>query len=496
MSANDSPSSFALADALRRTSRSVVAAQIASQVVSLGVLCVLYRQLGLHPYGLVGMVMPLLALVRIVVASGLDVVIVQQAEMSDQQVSALFWVSQALGWAMALVTAGCAPLVARFYGVPELTSVTLALAGTSVLFVLGFQHQALLQRRLRLATLAWSRLAALGLGGAAAIGLALAGLGVWALVAQQYVELVLLAGLAWWAEPWRPRRMLRGAGSRRLVGFGRHYLTSSLMAYLVTNVDKILVGRLLGEAALALYSQAFSLVMKPVHVLSTPLTGVMLPALSRAAANHRHYTALVLGFFRFIFLAMLPAGVGLALVAPEAMLVLGGPQWEKAGPILAVLALLVPLQTAHNALGSVLASAGQSKRLALASVAGAMVLGACFSLGLWLGSLAGSPLLGIALGYTLGMLLVVFPAYLAFALRSVRVPLWAWLAQLHPAAPATAAMALTVVATRWLACSLWDLGQRPLALLAAEMLIGVATYAVFSRRAIGWFLREGLRDLG
>jgi hypothetical protein len=57
-------------------------------------------------------------------------------------------------------------------------------------------------------------------------------------------------------------------------------------------------------------------------------------------------------------------------------------------------------------------------------------------------------------------------------------------------------MAMMVLATRWLACTLFDLGQRPLALLAAEVLVGVATYGLFSRRAIGWFLREGLRDLG
>jgi len=479
-------------DALRRAGRTVIAAQGASQIVSLAVLVVLYRQLGVSPYGLIGMVMPLVALARIIIASGLDVVTIQQAELSDDQVSALFWVNQALGVAAALLMALGAPLVAWFFEIPELTWLTLAMAGTSVVFVIGTQHQALLQRRLRLGTLAILRLAALSLGGFAAVVVGVAGGGVWALVAQQYVELVALAGLAWWAEPWRPRWIVRGTGGRRLVGFGGHYMVSSLASYIVANADKILVGRVLGKVPLALYSQAFGLAMKPVHVLNTPLAGVMLPALSRAVGSPRQYADLVLGFFRFILLVMLPAGVGLAIVAPETMRVLGGPDWAPAGPILAVLALAMPLQSCHGALSWVFASIGQAPRLSLASVLSAGVVCSGFSLGLYLGWLAGEPVLGVALGYTAG-LAVVLPPYLVFALRSAGVPCREWLAELHPAAPAAAGMGLVVLAFRWLLGRIVPLPDLPL--LVGEVIVGMASYAFFARRAIRGLLREAVRDL-
>ena len=38
------------------------------------------------------------------------------------------------------------------------------------------------------------------------------------------------------------------------------------MFYAMTNIDKILVGRLLGEVAWELYGQAFNLAMKPVNL--------------------------------------------------------------------------------------------------------------------------------------------------------------------------------------------------------------------------------------
>lgn len=142
-----------LEQALRQGSRAVIACQIASQLIALGVLAVLYRELGLEPYGFLGMVMPLLLLVRIVVISGLDVATIQQDELSGPQVSAMFWVNQTLGVAMALLTAACAPLLVWFYGVREVGPLTVALAGTSLAAAVGTQHLALLQRHMRLGSL-------------------------------------------------------------------------------------------------------------------------------------------------------------------------------------------------------------------------------------------------------------------------------------------------------------------------------------------------------
>jgi len=489
-----------LEHAVRRSSRVVVVVQIAAQIAGLGILAVLWRTLGTGPYGLVGMVAPLLALARIVITSGLDVVTIQQSEMSERQVSALFWVNQGLGLLCAAAIAASGPLVASFYRASELRWLTVAMAGTPVAFVLGTQHQALLQRKMRLAALALARFAAMLLGGAAGIGVALAGGGIWALVAQQYAELLSLALLVWTLEPWRPSLVLRGTGSRRLVRFGGHYMVAALMIYLVTNVDKVLVGFFLGTDPLALYGQAFNLAMKPLHVITTPILAVMFPALARAAGHAHEFASLLLGFFRFMALVMLPAGVGLAIVAPEAVRVLGGPQWAEAGPLLRILALLIPAQCFYQAAGSVLAAAGCARRLSLASVAGGAAWGAAFCLGLFWGRALDAPqpmasLYGISLGYTLGLIVVVLPAFLLLTLNTVHVSCRAWLDQLRPALWATLGMAALVGTCHGLfGRAAWWFGPLlPLPdalLLALELAVGVTSYAVFSRRAIGWFLRQ------
>jgi PST family polysaccharide transporter len=477
---------------LRHGTRVVIAAQLVSQLVTIGVLAVLYRRLGPEPYGLLGMVTPLLLLLRIGISGGLDVAAIQHHDLSNQQASVLFWLNQGLGLAMTLLAIALAPALAWFYESRQVMSLSVVLSGTSLVVALGMQHQARLQRRLRLGTLAVLRLASQAVGGTAAIAAALAGWGVWSLAAQQYAEFGALSALAWWAEPWRPQWALRRMGTRPLLRFGGYYALSSVMFYITANVDKILVGRMLGPVALGLYSQAFTWMMKPVSVVITPLGGIMLPALSRTAGDPQRYARLLLGFFRWIALAMFPAGIGLMLVAGDAMSVLGGPRWAAAGPLLTVLAASTLVQGFVNALGSVLASVGRARRLCAAAAAIAVVMSGAFFLGIQAGRSAGAATLGVAAGYSLALVFCVFPPYLVLCLRTVGVPMSAWLAQLRGAALAAAGMGLLVAACHALLVGVEPLSALPaVARLVIEITVGALSYAILARREIRWFLRAG-----
>lgn len=479
-----------LPELLRRGSRAVVAAQVIAQVVLLVALAVLYRVLGLEPFGLVAMVLPWLALMQIVLASGLDVATIQQADLASEQISALFWVNQALGAASALATVAIAPVIAWFFGREELLAITVALSGTLVAAALSTQHLALLRRRMRLASVAWLRLTCVVIAAGAAVAAAWSGWGVWTLVLQQYVELVLLAVLAWMAEPWRPSFHLRGVGARQMALFGGHCAVGNLMFYIVAQADKVLVGYLLGARSLALYSQAYSLMSKPVRLVLEPLSRVMLAALARAADEPTRYRDWVLGFFRFLALLMFPAAIGLTIVAPEAIAVLGGPKWIAAGPILRVLAPSILVIGFVQTIGNVLATSGRADRLAWASSLIALILCAAYAIGLVLGTRFGNPLLGVGLGHTVAFLLVVFPPYLLLALGTARIPVRAWWRQMRGLLTASLLMAAVVAALHW-----W-LGHQLQApaglLLAVEVVAGAGVYLAMARKDVGWVIRQGL----
>ena len=440
---NPSFSPEGLRQAVRHGSRRTLAAQILSHVVSLVVLASLYHLIAPRDFGLIGMVLPVVMFLRIFTSLGMNVATVQLGTLAPALISTLFWLHLALGVATAVLSIAIAPLVAWFYAEQDAMTVTIALAGTQVASALGLQHIALLERNLRLGSAAASRLGGQAAGGVIAIALAAIGYGVWALVVQQYVELLALAAVAWWFEPWRPMRPRAGAAVGETLRFGGYFTATQIVFHLLTNVDKVLVGFMLGREALGYYSQAFTVMMKPVVVLTTPLTSVMLPALSRSVHDRAHYAQIVLAFQRLLAVASFPAGVGLILVVRETMVVLGGPQWAEAGRLLEVLAAAVLVQGFITMAGTIFISAGRFRAMLVGSLVMLVVLVQGLLVGYFVGRTYGDATLGVAWGYALTMCIPLFLPYMLFCLRMVGVSPWAWSRQL--VWPGLAALAMGAI---------------------------------------------------
>ncbi|CAN0596093.1 unnamed protein product, partial [Laminaria digitata] len=80
---------------------------------------VLARLLLPADFGLVAMVAPAVAFAAMVKELGLNQATVQRDQISQQIVSNLFWLSVSMSILLAVIMAACAPLLADFYGEPE-----------------------------------------------------------------------------------------------------------------------------------------------------------------------------------------------------------------------------------------------------------------------------------------------------------------------------------------------------------------------------------------
>jgi PST family polysaccharide transporter len=309
-------------------------------------------------------------------------------------------------------------------------------------------------------------------------------------VIQQYVELLVLAAALWAAEPFRPGWPTRHASILPLVTFSGWYATSGLTFALAHNLDKILLAVFLGstrtgQAALGMYTQAYNLMVKPVYLLSTPLTGVMLPALSRSRKDPRAYLDLLSRFYRLAAVALMPCGFGLFLVAEDVMVVLGGTEWRPAGTMLRALSPAILALGSVNIAGSVFSSAGRADRLARAAVATTVLLAAGLSAGLLAGRELGEsdlgPVLGAAWGYSLTWVLIVLPPYLWYAGRTIDRSPAIFVAPQRRAFMAAAGMA-AVVGSLGIAMSWVEIA--PPWRLTLMVAAGIAVYAILARREL------------
>lgn len=475
---------------IRTAGRAILVVQVVSQIVSLVVLSCLYRLLEPSAFGRYAMVLPLLLLQRILATWGLSVATVQRAELSGAEVSALFWFNLRIAVAVTVATAATAPAVAWFYDEPDLLVVTLAVAPTALVIGLGAQHQALVERRLQLARLAVARLGAQVAAGIAAIAVALYFSSVWPLVVQQYVELVVLGAACWGISGFRPAGPRHSPAARDLVQFGGYYTVASLLFYIAQNADKVLIGAVLGARALGLYQQAFQLMMKPVYLVTTPLSGMLLPALARARSDDEEFRRVLLAFFRVTAVVLLPAGTGLFVVAPDVMQVLGGDTWSEAGSLLRVLSVAILGQGFFNLAGSVYAATGRADRLAVAAGVSTLVLCQGFAAGLYFGRVADAGALGMGVAYSVVMVGVLLVPYLYFCFRTVGVGLTDFLAVARRPLVAAVAMGAVVAAGRTVATTTTDL--RAAGLLAVQVVLGIAVYSAVASGELRWLRRQAV----
>jgi O-antigen/teichoic acid export membrane protein len=399
-----------LAKKSARSGAATFAGQGAAFVIYLGTTAVLARLLVPSDFGLLAMVGPIVAFAGLFAQGGLSQATVQRAELSHAQVSTLFWINVVLGFVLCLLTAGIAPLAARFYGQPEITGITVVLATTLIISGLGVQQSALLRRHMRFEILALIKvISAIG-GAGAAIATAYFSRSYWALVVQHLCALTITTALVWVFARWMPGRPRRGSGVRSLLTFGANVTASGFLAYTVRHVDKILIGWLSGPASLGLYSKAYGLLMLPIQQINWPMGSVAHPALSRLQDDPQRFRSYYRTAMSLMVSASMPLVTFALAVTEDLVLLVLGSQWSEVVPLFRALGLAAFLGTFNVATGWALLPLGLADKEFRAGIFGAIVSISAFAIGAQWGAL------GVALAFSASEL-IKRPIQIAYAYK-------------------------------------------------------------------------------
>ena len=178
---------------------------------------ILARLLTPHDYGLIGRVAVFTGFVAMFKDLGLSLATVQRPEISDEQISTLFWVNVTLSAAITALMIVLAPLIGWFYGEPRLTLITMVIATGFLFGGLAVQHEALLKRQMRFYALSVIAFTSMMIGYIVGIILAWRGASYWSLVFSQLALLASTTLGVWVTCRWRPGRPQRNTGVRSML---------------------------------------------------------------------------------------------------------------------------------------------------------------------------------------------------------------------------------------------------------------------------------------
>lgn len=423
-----------------------MAAQGIKVLVQVLAIVILARQLTPADFGLFAMVAAFIAVSEVFKDLGLTIATVQRQDITESQVSTLFWLNAALGVLVAAVMAAISPLLVVLYGEEALLRIMPAVALALVFTGFAAQHLALLRRQMRFATLAVIQTGAEVIAFAAAIAAAVYGFGIWALVIQRLAWSLAMVCGAWFACDWRPRGFGPLREVRGLIRFGGNVTGAMILGRLAANLDKVLLGWYSGAALLGMFERAQKLVVMPIRNLNMPLASVALPVLSRLNDEpHRYRDAYRAMAERLAMLVAPVAGLMIASSDRVIALILGD-QWTEAAPILAWMGLSAMYMPVTYTLSWLYMSQGRDREMMRASIVNAVLTFVALGIGL-----PGGPV-GVAAAYALAGIAVRVPVL--FYLVSLRGPVIA--------ADFVRIMALPATATATVAAGAYLLERTPL----------------------------------
>ena len=231
--------------------------------------------------------------------------------------------------------------MAAFFGEPRLTVVVLSLAISTLLA--GFQNIGAVDFRRNLTYGIEFQLRILPrlVSVAASLTIAFFFRTYWAIIVGTLVNRIATVLLTYRFHPYRPRLTLRAW--RDLTGFSLWIWITGIVWLLRDRVGTFVIGRMLGIQSVGLFSMAMEVAVLPLSELMIPLTGVLFSTFSRASRDAQETVRLYLRFLGASALVVIPAGIGVAVIADPLTRLMLGPQWLSAIPVIQVMAACSPL---------------------------------------------------------------------------------------------------------------------------------------------------------
>jgi O-antigen/teichoic acid export membrane protein len=426
--------------------------QVFAQALNLAGYAVVARLLGPTEIGVLGIATFVVAFLGTLGGAGLQASLIRlPAEPTDDDYRAVFTLQEAIMFAIALAAFLAAPRLAQLYGRPPEDAWIFRLVAVT-LVVTSFQAipAAKLERRLD-----FGKVALVEVSQALAYNVVLVGL-VWAgwatasfgpaLVARALVGALLATAVS----PWSARPRWDWPRARGFLRVGAPLQGTWLVSQLRDSITPIFIGLAAGTAAVGYVQWAQTLASGPMWA-SLVLSRVYLPTFARVQHEPATLGRFVEGAVRATHALVAPAAVLLlALLTPITVLVFG-PQWLAALPIVRLLwlgNLILPTSTALLAFLAALGDTRANLRFAV------IWLVAMWALGIPLVLYAGGVGYALASVGVLATHLLLFRAArerVGFRLLPATAPVWAWAAtvgvvvdvaaRLHPPAGLVALVA-------------------------------------------------------
>ena len=300
---------------------------------------VLARLLTAFDYGCIGMLSIFMVLADSFIDGGFGSALIQKKSPTQVDYSTIFWWNCGMAFMMYIILFLCAPAISRFYETPILCSV-LRVQGL-VLFIHAFNliQRNQLQKKLNFKILSIVSITTSIIALGVTIIMAIKGMGVWALVAQNLIVAAIPSLVFWFQVKWRPHWVFSWQSFKDLFGFGFYMFLTYLINNIGQKIQGLLIGKVYSPSTMGYYSKAEGTEKLASTSISSIMTQVTYPLYAEVQENKAALSNMIRRITMTLAFITFPLMSILLLCAKPIFVLLYSDRWIQSVPYFQVLCL-------------------------------------------------------------------------------------------------------------------------------------------------------------
>lgn len=301
--------------------------KISQKIISVVTFAILARMLDPETFGLFAMAFIAIDGLSLFQTLGFDAGIVQKKNSTESTTHTAFVIILLSGIIIFFLGYLFAPLFAHLFKQPHLTPILRVLAFIFVLGGFGKVPLALLTKQMRFARIAVIQFVSSLTNCLLVILFALWTKTVWCLVWAYLIKQLITVILNWQASGYRFKWQFEPSIARELFHFGKFMVGLNIIWYINGNAADIIVGKLLGTAALGYFVLAGNISNFINTHFTQLISNVMFPAYAQLQNDKELLKRAYLKMVKFVSIFAVPFSVVIFVLAKEFTLTLYGAKW-------------------------------------------------------------------------------------------------------------------------------------------------------------------------
>ena len=307
-----------------------LAERVGAQAVTLLVSILLARLLTPEDYSIVGIVTVFFAFCNVFVVGGFNMALIQKKDADGKDYSSVLIVSALIAAVLYVALFFLAPWISSVYGQPLLIPVFRVMGMTLIIDAVKAVLYAFVSNQLQFKKFFFSTLCGTCLSAVVGIGMAYAGYGPWALVAQKMVSSVVDTLILLVTSRIRLQFKVSFDRLKGLFSYGWKIFVASIISTVYDQTNPLIIGLRFSGADLSYYTKGRSFPMALNTALDGAMTSVLFPAMSKVQDDPKAVLSYTRKFISTASYVIFPVMVGFLAVSDNFVRVLLTEKWMGA----------------------------------------------------------------------------------------------------------------------------------------------------------------------